>query len=286
MTPRATSDRSRQRDRLFTAAKLRAWCKERRPLLASDQLATEDELALHWPGGKSNPYRGHDAWIWCHAQYTRFFGRQETRQSRKLGVAEQLAAVVHDAQSRTPIPVPLSIGERAVYPKSDHALRFLDALDATIDPIVAVAFDGETPPEFAIYSALAKSLAWRTWAWILTHPGVRLPFNETGGIEPPAWTLDLVPEDFLAIYVAHRELHSNAVQIMAEAFPPEPGQKSRLGLSGFLGSYASENGIRPSRIMRQWSLPEVYAAAISNAETHRVAHANAEEKAKREGKRS
>ncbi len=248
-------------------------------------LATEEEVRAAWPGGEQNPDRGMDGWIECYAQLAGFSARAEIREMRKADASERLEAVVRAAAARAPIAVSLSIGERCVYPKSAWALAFLDALDRIIEPVAAVAsqlgeaLEGDASADtLRGMPALVQGTAWRTWAWILTSEGVGLPFPDEGEITPPAYTAELLPEDLVRIWMAHHQLHYDATAIMALAMPHEPGEPSRLSLSGFLAGYGSEKGIAPSTLMRRWSFPEAMAAAVSAYESHRVAEANAERK--------
>lgn len=238
-----------------------------------------------WPGGAENTLAGFDGWVECYAQLTRLAGREAQDASSSVQAREALAQAVRRAASRQPISVTLSIGTRFVYPKSAWALWFLQSLDAVVAVVSRIADDlaemGETF-DLRGLPALTQGLAWRTWAWILLHDGVELPFNDADGIEPPSWTEQLLAEDFVAIYAAHRALHLGDIAVMAGAFPPEGGEQSRLNLGGFLAGVANEQGVRASEIIRRWSLPEVFASAIAAAESHRVATANAKSSRGRE----
>lgn len=282
---------TRTRPRRYTVPELRRRCQELRALVRAPRspLATEEEVRAAWPGGENNGDRGLDGWIECYAQLAAFHARAEVREMRKADASEQLESVVRAAAARSPIPVTLSIGERAVYPKSAWALAFLDALDAVIEPLAGLASEigqslqGETASDASLDTlrgmpALAQGMAWRTWAWVLLSEGVELPFPDEGVISPPEYTAQLLPEDFVRIWAAHRTLHYESTAIMALAMPSEPGEPSRLSLSGFLAGYASEKGLAPSTLMRRWSFPEALAAAVSAYESHRVAEANAKRK--------
>lgn len=248
----------------------------------NDPLATADEVKDAWPGGANNRDHGVDGWIECYAQLAGFSARQEVREMRRADALDKLEATVRAAAARQAVPVTLSIGPRSVYPKSAWALAFLDSLDAIMAPVAAMASalsdvtdDATTPDDLRGMPALAQGMAWRTWAWVLLSEGVDLPFPDEGVIDPPEFTAQLLPEDLLAIYSAHRQLHYDACAIMAVAMPHEPGERSRLSLGGFLAGYASEHGLPPSVLMRRWSFPEAMAAAVAAFESHRVAEANA-----------
>jgi hypothetical protein len=265
------------RARRFTRTGLTNACRELRDTILAEQLATPAECAAVWPGGAENSDRTLDGWIYAYAQLSRLFGRLELRSQAGADDA-RLEQEVRRAAARQPISVGLSVGERLVYPKSAWTLFFLDALDAIVRPIaeLQLALGDADPQDLRGQVPLLQGLAWRTWAWILTAPGVDLPFPDDGPIDPPAWTAELLEVDFVRLYAAHRKLHLESSLIMGTAFPSEDGERSRLSLTGFLAGYASEHGIPPSDILRRWSMPEALAAAIASAEAHRVAKANAE----------
>lgn len=189
-----------------------------------------------------------------------------------------LARAVRRAASRETVTVELSIGKRAVSPKSAWTLWWLESLDATAQSIARLAnelFDIPEASELLGFPTITQGLAWRTWAWILLSPGVGLPFSAAEQIDPPDWTMHLLPEDFLAIYKAHRTLHLEDSVAMAAAFPSANREQSRLYLGGFLSSHANDAGVAPSDIIHGWSLPEAFASAVAVAEAHRVSIANA-----------
>ena len=270
--------------RQLTGAALRARCRSLREQLLRQQLATAEELSAVWPGGAENGYTKADAWVECYAQLVRFAGRLERMAKTETDHA-LLEATVRAASARQPVPVSLSIGERLVHPKSAWALSWLDALDAMVQPVARLATELVTAAEDSAdlrgMPALAHGLALRTWAWILLTEDVGVPFPAEGAIEPPDYTAQLLPEDYVAIFVAHRQLHFEAIALMASALASDEDagpERSRLNLSGFLSGYASEHGIAPSHLMRRWSFPEAMAAAVASAESHRVAKANAKAK--------
>ncbi len=266
--------------RALTADVLRERCEILRASLShpTTPLASPDEIAAVWPGGTSNPYKGADAWIEAYAALRSFARRKEARAARSN--SNRLAAVVRDAAARQPRVVSLSIGDRHVYPKSEASLRFLHHLDATVGAISesSVALEDEDSTRLRLLAAIVHSDLLRTWAWVLLHPEPSLPIDDAEQIEPPEWTAQLTPNDYLTIFGAHVEVHRSSMETMAQAFPPEQGQKSRLGLGGFLSAFAAENGLVPSDVLRRYSVGEIYAAGIASAESHRVATANAKAK--------
>lgn len=278
--------------RTHTAPGLKARCRGLREQLEKQGVATAEEIARYWPGGSVNRYTGYDGWIECYAQLVRLAGRLERQTQTASQADDKLEATVRAAAARQPIPVALSIGEYAVHQKSAYALAFLDSLEAASRPLAALhasLIDGSTEADQTLRAMpdLVAITAWRTWAWVLCTPGVALPFGDVGAIAPPAWTADLLAEDYLLIWTAHRRLHYEATAIMANAMASDGGpERSRLSLSGFLAGYGAEHGIAPSVLIRRWGFPEAVAAAVASYESHRVATANAEaERARKDVRR-
>jgi len=264
--------------RQLTARGLRQRCRGLRTAILEQQLATDAEVSACWPGGGDNADRGYDGWIECYAALKSFARRIEQQDQSTAAMRDALAAAVRRAASRASVPVELSVGTRHVHAKSAWALWFLQSLDDTVRSVAVLA--GELTEiaeaeELRGLPALTNGLAWRTWAWILTTEGVGMPFADAASMTPPLWTEQLLTEDYVALYLAHRSLHHDDIALMAGAFPSQGGERSRLDLGGFVAAHANEHGLRPSEIIRGWALPEVYAAAIAAAEQHRVAKANA-----------
>lgn len=272
-----TTTDGRARGRHHSARGLTTSCRALRASLRKYDVATDDEIAYVWPRGEGNPYQGYDAWIECYAELKSLTRRVERQASRDTTRDDELERAVRASASKQPVALALSIGTQCVYPKSAWSLWFLDSLDAVslalFEQAATIVADH---PDLRGFPSIAQGLAYRTWAWVLLHPGVGLPFDDAGLIAPPEWTTHLITEDHVAIYLAHKQLHYDASAIMGSAFPREDKERSRLSLSGFLAGYGSEHGIRPSELFRRWSLPEALAAAIASSESYRVAKANAE----------
>lgn len=269
-----------------TVSGLRRRCAELEHLLLhpTRPLASSEEVRAAKPGGADNPYQGHAGWIECFALLKGYMRRIEVRETQRDGTEAQLEAIVRDAAARKPIPVELSIGTRHVHQKSAWALHYLDSLEALVRPLFDMAkwaaerVDDEAQ-ELKAFPDLLHGTARRVWAWILLHEGVGLPFGDTDDVEPPAWTAELLHEDFAPIYVAHQQMHHTSVMTMALAMQggAQPNE-SRLKLHGFLAGYGQEQGIRPADMVRQWGYPESVAGAFAAFEAHRVAEANAKAK--------
>lgn len=167
---------------------------------------------------------------------------------------------------------------RAVAPKSYHALRWCDALDAALQPVRArIERADPDQMEATTLAPLTESLAVRLWVWILTHPAPGLPFSESGPADPPEWTTTLTPADVLAVWAAHHRVNRERIALLVTLFPQDPADdETRLSLSGFLGTVAQELHQRPSEVLRHWSLGEAFAQAVVAAQSAREARARAE----------
>lgn len=257
---------------------MRRRCADLRTSLLHAHSATEEELAAYWPGGSENSdSKGLGAWLYCWGNLMRFMARQEPAREQALldvALARQLAA--------QPMVVPTTGGEtRHVYPKSYHALRFLDMLDRElvmlIDRARVADVDSGDGAAVAMLAPLMESLAVRLWAWILTHPAPGLPFDDGGEApDPPAWTQTLSATDLLSLMRAHAQVNARDLQIIAGAFPQDAGGvETRLSLAGFLGTASDALGVRPFELMRKWSLGELFAQRVTAAESARASHAAA-----------
>lgn len=257
-------------------------CRELRDVLVRRRVATDEEIAAYWPGGAANQEahrRGR--WIYCYANLIRMMGRTETR-AHDADIDRTLAA----ALAAEPQRVECADGvTRAVYPKSYHSLRWLDALDRSVVDLGRMLLeleDSEEATRALMVAPLAESLAVRLWAWTITEGGpdgpATLPFDEAQAPEPPEWTKALTPGDVLSLARAHAEVNARRLRIISEAFPAEAGGSGRLTLSGFLGTAAQELGARPADVLRRWSLGEVFAQAVTAAEAAREAYARAKQK--------
>lgn len=254
---------------------LRERCETLRLAVEGSTVPTE-ELEKYWPGGEENPGRDFGAWVWCWGSLMRFLGRDDRPEKR-----DQITdAAVAAALACEPHAVHLSDGTtRHVYPKSYHALRWLDSLDRTLllsQTAADQALDVPAQNAVTTLGPLVESLAVRLWAWVLTHPEPGLPFDEQEAAEPPAWTATLSPLDLLTLVKAHGQVNATRNAIIAQAFPaPSDRKASRLSLSGFLGTVADDMGQRPYAIMRQWSLGELFAQRVTAAQASRDAMAKA-----------
>lgn len=228
-----------------------------------------------WPGGPENAVTDPlGTWIVCYGNLMALFRHAEERQ---LVDRDQMDATLAAALARAPVPVTLAAGDRvAVYPKSYHALRWLDTLDRSLLDAARLADEAEQLGAFIAFP-LVESLAVRLWAWILTEETPGLPFNEAAPGEPPAWTQSLEAADLLHLASAHAQVNATRLRLIAEAFPPERREdgSSRLSLAGFLGTTAQEMGVPAFDVMRRFSLGELFAQAVLAGQAAREARARA-----------
>lgn len=262
----------------WSASGLEARCDALRASCLARGVAPSS-IAAVWPGGPENAITDPlGTWVVCYGNLMALFRQAE---ERKLVDRDQLDAMLAAALARAPVPVTLAHGERvAVYPKSYHALRWLDTLDRSLVDAARAADEAEQLGAFIAFP-LVESLAVRLWAWILTTEAPGLPFNEAAPDEPPEWTLTLEAADLLQLAAAHTQVNATRLRLIAEAFPPERRDdgSSRLSLAGFLGSTAQEMGVPAFDVMRRFSLGELFAQAVLAGQAAREAHARAKTQA-------
>lgn len=240
------------------------------------------ELEAMAPGGAEN--RETDplgaAVVW----YALLRTRLELERARAADESARAQQYLDAALASEPVVVQLSVaggpeGPRAVHAKSFHTLRYLDALDASLRRVVetAAALDDVSLEALAI---LTGSLATRVWAWILTHPGPGLPFDDAAEVEPPAWTLALSVDDLVELLRAHHQVNRERIAAIARLFPSDTSVESRLTLGGFLGTVAQELDQRPFDVIRRWSVGEAFAQAAVAAQAAKEGRERAEEESK------
>jgi hypothetical protein len=217
-------------------------------VLGEDGAATDQQLRDYWPGGKENQYTGKGAWIYCFAMYAAFNWSAAQRGGEASSAAVDTA--IANRSTASPEPVRLTSGRAAaVYPKSYHALRYLDFLDAghrKAGQVAAAAYELGSAEALKVMQTypLVESLAVRLWAWVLTTEGPGLPFKEdAANIELPEWLGELTAIDVVR-----------------------------------LNTYAHEAGHRPLDVFKQFSVGEIFADAVSSAQAAREARENADAK--------
>lgn len=271
---------------VLTAADLQRECEA---LLRAVVSEGGDRAALeqHAPGAIENPAQGARGWLRFYQQLHRAHAvlvGHGAAESGGRGQAE-IADVIAAAGAEEPESVTLSDGTvRQVYPKSFHALRWLDALDVEMQLAgqqVATARErgGVRDPAVVAAGALLSSLGVRLWAWILSHPEPGVPFKEADtDPTPPEWTERLTPEDLLAVLAAHSKVNRERLAMIGRMFPADGSSGTRLPLSGLLGVYANEHDLPMRSVLRHTSLGAIFAQTTVAAQASR----EATERAKRD----
>src|SRR5262245_39685172 len=134
---------------------LKERCTHIKASLLKRSIATSEEIAAYWPGGETNNTDPSPLgrWIFCYANLVRFMGRTD-----RGGNAEANRALA-DALAAKAIPVQLRSGHSvSVYPKSYHALRWLDALDLSLKGALQLVVLEGTGNDFDKPAALAPLL--------------------------------------------------------------------------------------------------------------------------------
>lgn len=259
----------------WTIEAIEGKCRVLRNTLQARRVS-DPELDALAPGGAENqttdPLGATVVW------YAHLRARFAVEQLKEADADARAQADVGAALAGDGVPVRLSPVDApsSVFPKSYHALRFCDALDHALRRVVATA---QTLEELEVQALapLTESLTVRLWAWILTHPGPALPFEDDTHAEPPAWTHALTPDDLLALLAAHMEANGARIARIARLFPSgEAATETRLTLAGFLGTVAQELGHRPFDVLRHWSVGEAFAQAAVTAQAAREAKERAD----------
>lgn len=133
------------------------------------------------------------------------------------------------------------------------------------------------------------------WLWCITHPGPRLPWALTGpdaaasaDPEPPAEYHDaLTMADELLLQRAFVETNYLRIATLSERVRQQVGnaESESAPLAHFLGIIASEHGVQPEAIARDWSVGAVFASALSRAESTDKAVKRAEQEREAKGAR-
>lgn len=232
------------------------------------------------PGGASNPATDAYAWLkFLQRLVALHAGTGSGTAPAKANDAE-IEDVLADALADEPESVTCADGStHLVYPKSYHALRFMDFLDARLQlatsaaQAIAAAGSSREGARAPLFAPLVESLTVRTWLWILTTPGPALPFDDgQEDPQPPAWTTQIAPEDLVRFLRAHHSVNARRLAFLSRAFPPDSASgDGRLSIAGFLGSFARETGRKPRDLMRRTTLGSLFASAVTAADAHKRA---------------
>jgi hypothetical protein len=276
--------------------------KERCELLQTDlearRLATAEELAAYWPGGKNNTAEpGRGQWIFCYANFVRFRGRSEHREaaaSGAEGVALAILAIEPEviATSGLPLGAP---GPLAVHQKSLWALGHLAAHDTVLAQLqagVAALRGSREPADVKLVAQaqarIAEELTLCVWAAL--HPGPLLPWDPNGPLpEAPDWVRSLDGYVVLRIQRAYQRVNGTnlaAIRVLLAPDPDAGGGDTPLTLfAGILSGTKADLGFTPERMIRERPLLQFLAQIQLRASAVREAYAAAEVKAERKAAR-
>lgn len=270
----------------LTVRALRAACAPLESALEDLGAVSEDALATMRPRGRQPA--GSRAWLHYYGELRVLHARATAGDAQAAGsgslgpdsLASELA--LEQCIAAEPRPVLLSDGTTVhVYPKGLHALRWLDSLDRQL--VDAFSLAASTVSEVSVGAPLAlmplvEAYATRVWAWVLTHEGAEIPFDESAAmVDPPEWTTRMTERDVIGLAREHIEVHGERLRLVAALYPADPTSGgSRLSLAGFIGVLSQEMGVRPRDLMRRWSLGELFGQAVSTARAHKLALDRAE----------
>lgn len=240
------------------------------------ELATEEELKDHRPGGKENSGpRSLWSWVYWYAQLTRFSGREDVLGSGSGMAGETADAIVLDALRNAPETVKLTPQADGtprsvkVYPKSLDALLHVHARDELLSWLTKryhVLKDNATPDDLELLDRVANELAhqYRIIVWILCSEGPRMPFDPANSEpNPPDWS-DVDPIEAIAIFQGHLEVNGNRLRALDALVSPytdntKDGRVKRPSWSTFVGALSVRMKLAPSELMKDRSLGELLA---------------------------
>ncbi len=231
------------------------------------ELATHEEIAERWPGGKENPGRDYSAWASCYFNLGRFMGRLTDEQASDVdpAIADQALA---DALRGAPVTVDqVDGGSRAVYPKSWHALIHCSERDGYKDHLQA-QYHRLAAAEASASVALVRgqilqemNYQLRVLAWIVCHEGPGLPFAD-GDLTPipPDWTEQIHPLDIVRIVKAHQVVNGTRLALVFTLLAPKSDHGGSVTTFATLVTAAADRLKIPARrLARDETLESVIA---------------------------
>jgi hypothetical protein len=261
---------------------LREYCTVHRASIIVHKLASEEEVEDWWPGGARNPKKDLSAWIRCFANYVAFLDRDSiARKASQHAVKQQ---IVLDALADKPESVRLATAGRSVqvHPKSFIALVDIHArslmlamLTDQTEQLVAAGRPEDLEVVLRAYDEMAYHQ--QVIAWIVTTPGVGLPFPEGTAVpQVPAEWGEVHPADFYAVAAAHQRV--NVMRL--SALDMSRSGESRPDFSVFFAMLAGSSDHSTADLMRDRSLAGELAASSERARAHQEAQKAAERRAK------
>lgn len=234
----------------------------REQLLAAPHLCTPAEVEEYWPGGAENKLTGLAGWVYCYAQFSRLWGRDEllTRQ----GEGDTRRQALEHALAGAPESVPLDATDEfgvhhttLVYPKSFVALTHAMERDIVLKWLAEKYTEleqVETPTAGALQGQILIEMGYqhRVLVWLVSEPTViPWPERETRP-DPPAWTGELSALDIVRIVQAHRRVNGTHLQVVAAllGMSGESGSGDPLSWGTLVAGIAKDFGVSSRHLMR------------------------------------
>jgi len=275
---------------------LLAECRRLRDHLVSTGVATAEGLTPCEPGGRDNPDTGpRGVMIWHGLLHQRIGADRATREftkatdGRSAADATVMAALAARPEGVT-LVTPLTDGRRqvGVHPKSPEALAWIAVQDRWMGELVAkraIIAESQTAQDRHLTTRIDREIlhTLHLFAWAVTHEGPRLPFAWDDEPEIPDAIRDMDPMDIHRIAQAHVRVNGRRLQAVSALITSDstPGSKPPAW-SVFVAASASELGVQPSVMMRDWSLGELLASVRLAGQAKREAHEAAKAKVKRQ----
>lgn len=268
----------------LTADELKAECTTLERAVRSANLATEEYLVGHRPGGAENLAEDVFGWLRYYAVLHRAHAKGEAAPV-SAAHARNDATILDSLRNEPIMVVPLDKHDNVfVYPKSLDALLHVHALDLQLAWML-------TQKEILETEASAESMnliqllmdvmayTYQLLCWVVTSEGPELPYRvEDDNPEIPPYVLAFSPWDVVRICQAHQE-HLTRLSVLTtllDAKSQREGGK-RPSWSMFIGSMSVELGESSNTLMRHRSLAELLAVARIHSAANEIPEAaNAE----------
>jgi hypothetical protein len=270
----------------LTADELKAECTTLERAVRSANLATEEYLVLHRPGGAENSAEDVFGWLRYYAVLHRAHAKGESAPV-SAAHARNDAQILDSLRNEPIMVVPLNPGEDGesrnvfVYPKSLDALLHVHALDIQLAWMLTQKEILETEASAASLNLIqqlmsVKAYTYQLLCWVVTTEGPELPYRvEEDNPEIPQYVLAFSPWDVVRICQAHQE-HLTRLSVLTtllDAKSQRDGGK-RPSWSMFIGSMSVELGESSNTLMRHRSLAELLAVARIHSAANEVPEAD------------
>jgi hypothetical protein len=264
--------------------------------LLREKIVIPDVIDAQRPGGADNPDMSPSGWY----RFSRWLERTHalgTRSGRAAGSGEarpDVEAAMSAALAEAPESVQCSDGEtRYVYPKALWSLQWLALLNEQATIMLGCTLEArrlEVIEDLSVLhlAPLVRAVPLLLYAWILTHKGPGLPFDDDAPLtDPPEWTKTLDADDFYKIAQAHRRVNGIRLNLIS-TFLERDGSAGSGGpafsVSGFVGAIAGEMEPNAGRdMMRKVSLGQIFATRVASAAASRESMRRAKADADRGG---